>query len=217
MATISHPAIPVDRDPWHTRLAPFAVIAVVVLPFIVALGWAMTQPRADARTIERDIRATAVDVDAHARSMVRIGERITTAAQVSAAADRDEWIAYGAHMVTDGRSLEELAARLRAVAPVAAHDQLPAGSTTVAMSVLEGRWEHLEADGRATAEHGRVMVQMAADLAAGVRSGILSEDDAREIRSAAAGMVAAGERVIRSADLLRANADRLGRWLGLGR
>lgn len=216
-ATISRPAIPVDRDPWHTRFAPFAVIALVLLPFIAAFAWAIAQPRADARTIERDIRATAVDVEAHARSMIRIGERIASAAQASTAADREAWIGYGTHMVSDGRSLEELAARLRAIAPMVASDQLPAGSTTVAMSVLKARWEHLDADGRATAAHGRVMVEMATDLAAGVQAGILSEDDVREIRSAAAGMTAAGERLMRYADQLRASADRFGRWMGLGR
>lgn len=217
MATISHREVLAPTDVWHRRYSSPLVLALLVLPFAVAIAWALAQPRPDERAVAAHLRATATVVDEHARSMTRLGERMAEAAGRSTATDRDTWIAYGRHMSSDGRALEELAARLRAVAPLTSTDQLPGGTAAIAAPVLEARWDHLRADGLATAEHGRVMVQMAADLAAGVRAGILTERDVDEIRSAAAGMVVAGQQIARNADLLHAASDQMGRWMGVGR
>src|SRR5574341_1244098 len=89
----------------------------------------------------------------------------------------------------------------------------PNRSRSVAVAVLEARWERLRADGRATAEHGRVMVRMASDLGAGVRSGIVSEADVAEITATAERMVEAGDRVVRTAEVLLAETSLVQRWM----
>ena len=148
--------------------------------------------------------------------MVRIGERLATAAATSNAPERAAWVAYGQHMVSDGSSLRTLGERLRQTATVAEADQLHS-SSSVAVAVLQARWEQLRADGWAMAEHGRVMVQMARDMAAGARSGILGETDVQEIARASAGMAEAGDRVVRSAELLLASVGQAQRWMGTSR
>lgn len=210
------PALP-RPDVWHGRFGPTLALVLVVLPFAATLVWAATRPRLDDAAVAADIRSTAALVGDHSAAMVRVGERIAAAAAASTVPDRAAWLAYAQHMVSDGRNLEALGERLRRTATVAEADPMHGGSAGVAAAVLQARWEQLRADGRATAEHGRVMVQMAADLGAGVREGILSEADVAEVRQASAGMAEAGDRIARSAGLLLASVDQMQRWMGFSR
>ncbi len=213
MAVTAHAPTLRARDVWHGRFGAPLALALVVLPFAAALLWVVTHPAPDAAVMSESIRETAAIVEGTAASMVRIGERMVA---VSAAPDRAGWTAYGQHMIEDGRGLQQLGDRLRSTAAVADADPLHTDSH-VAVAVLEARWEQLRADGRATAEHGRVMVRMAADLSAGVRAGILSEADVLEIKSASAGMADAGERIMRTAEMLLASTSQVQRWMGVGR
>lgn len=209
------PTLPA-QDLWHGRFAAPLALLLVALPFAAALAWAATHPAPDAATSAQRIRETADVVEGTAASMVAVGGRVVRSAEASTATDRAGWIAYGQHMIEDGRALEELGQRLRGTAVVAGAD--PMHSTTdVAAAVLEARWERLRADGRATAEHGRVMVQMASDLGAGVRSGIINDADVAEIRATAQRMVDAGDRVVRTAEMLLAETSLVQRWMGVGR
>lgn len=217
MTVTAHASALAGRDIWHGRLRPALVLALVVTPFAAALVWAAMLPRVDRATIADSVRETAALVDDHAAVMIRIGERISATATASNAADRATWIAYGQHMAADGRGLDALGARLRQTAIVAQADQMHRGTPDVAVAALQARWEELRSDGRATAEHGRVMVRMAGDLGVGVREGTLGDADVQEIRRASAGMVEAGDRVARSAELLLASVDQMRRWMGIGR
>ena len=216
MAVIAHAPTSSARDVWHGRFGAPLALLLVTLPFAAALAWAVTHPPPDAAASSESIRETADVVEGTAASMIGVGERLVRSAEASAAADRAGWIAYGQHMIEDGRGLEELGQRLRGTAVVAGND--PMHSTNdVAAAVLEAGWERLRADGRATAEHGRVMVQMASDLGAGVRSGIISDADVGEIRATAQRMVEAGDRVVRTAEVLLAETSLVRRWMGVGR
>ena len=221
MTVIAHaPALP-RPDVWHRRFGPALALGLVVLPFAAALAWAATRPQLDQATIAAEIRTTAALVDDHAAGMIRIGEKVSTAAATSSAADRAAWVAYGQHMVSDGQSLKILGERLRETATVAEADPLHAnvgaGSVAVRETYFQARWEQLRADGRAMAEHGRLMIQMARDMTAGASSGIISEADAQEIALASAGMAEAGDRTVRSAELLLASMSQTQRGMGLGR
>ncbi|MBI2325498.1 MAG: hypothetical protein HYU87_11145 [Chloroflexi bacterium] len=217
MAVTAHaPPVSPARDVWHGRFGAPLALALVVLPFAVALMWAVTHPPPDAAALSERIRETAAVVEGTAASMIRIGERMAGSAEASTVADRAGWIAYGQHMIEDGRGLEALGERLRGTAAVAGAD--PMHSTNdVAVAVLQARWERLRADGRATAEHGRVMVRMASDVSAGIRSGIVTDADVAEIRATAERMVEAGARVERTAEVLLAETSLVQRWMGVGR
>lgn len=216
MTVTAHAPVSAAGDVWHGRFGAPLALALVVLPFAAALAWAVTHPPPDAAALSERIRETATVVDGTAASMIRIGERVAGSAETSTAADRAGWIAYGQHMIEDGRGLAELGERLRGTAAVAGAD--PMHSTTdVAAAVLQARWERLRADGRATAEHGRVMVRMASDLSAGVRSGIITDADVQEIRATAQRMVEAGDRVVRTAEVLLAETSLVQRWMGVSR
>ena len=200
-------------DVWHGRFGPYVVLAIIAAPVLAALLWAATLPRVNEAAVADEIRATAVVVDDHAAAMIRIGERITAAATASTAASRATWIAYGQHMVSDGRLLQDLGDRLRSTATVAEADPIHGGNAGLAAAVLQARWEQLRVDGHATAAHGHVMYQLASELGGGVRAGILTDADLQEIRAASAGMADAGDRVARSADVLLASVDQMQRWM----
>lgn len=203
----------VHPDVWHGPLGPAVALGLVVLPFAAALVWAVTLGIPDERTAAVAIRETAAIVDDHAAAMVRIGERIAAAGRASSAADREVWIAYGEHMASDGRGLQTLGERLRATATIAQADPIHRGTVQVAMAT-RARWELLRADGRATAAHGQVMVEQARNVAATRPSGIVTDADVRELERASAGMVEAGERAVRAADMLLASVSQMQRWLG---
>lgn len=203
------------RDLWHSRIGAPLVLLLLALPLAVAILWSGTTAL-DPAAASASIAETAAVVEATAASTTRMGERMLKAAEASTAADRDAWIAYGRHMIEDGRGLADLAARLRGTATVAAADPVHR-STDVAVAVLQARWESLRADGRATTEHGRVMVRMAGDLGPGVAAGILSQEDVAEVRSTAARMVESGERVVRTAELLLTDTSLAQRWMGVSR
>ena len=200
-------------DVWHGRFGPYLVLAIIAIPVLAALIWAATLPRMDEAAVAEQIRETAAVVDDHAAAMIRIGDRITAAATASSAASRATWIAYGQHMVSDGRALHELGDRLRSTATVAEADPIHGGNAGLATAVLQARWEQLRVDGQATAAHGRVMYQLASELGGGVKAGILTDADLQEIRAASAGMADAGDRVARSAAALVASADQMQRWM----
>lgn len=210
------PALP-RPDVWHGRFGPGLALSLVLIPFAAALAWAaLAAPPADETTVAATIRDTAVLVDDHAAAMIRIGERISAAAAASSAADKATWAAYGQHMISDGKGLQALSARLRQTATVADGDPLHSGHN-VAIAALQARWEQLRSDGRATAEHGRVMVGMGHEMSAGVATGFITADDARAIDAASTGMVDAGERIMRAANLLLASIDQMQRWMGNSR
>lgn len=211
----AHAASAPTRDLWHSRAGAPLILVLLALPFAIAILWSGTTAL-DPAAASASIVETATVVDGTATSMMRMGERMVKAAEASTATDRDAWIAYGRHMVDDGHALADLAARLRGTATVAAADPVHR-STDVAVAVLQARWESLRADGRATVEHGRVMVRMAEDLDPGVAAGILSQDDVREVRSTAARMVESGERVVRTSELLLADTSMAQRWMGVSR
>lgn len=210
--------IPAARtDVWHGRFGAPLALGLVVLPFAAILLWYALSGTTDQATLAAEIRTTATVVDEHAAAMIRIGDRISQSAATSSAPDRATWAAYGVHMISDGRGLQDLAARLRTTATVAQADQLHRGSIQLGEAALKARWEQLRADGEATAAHGRVMVDMARDLNGGIASGIITASDAREIQQASQGMVDAGDRVVRAADRLLALVDQMQRWMGFPR
>lgn len=200
-------------DVWHGRFGPSLALAIVIVPFAAVLTWAALASPGPQATIADTIRDTSVVVDDHSAAMVRIGERIAAASATSTAPDRATWTAYGQHMISDGRGLRALSERLRQTATVAEADPLHGGHN-VAVAALQARWEQLRSDGRATAEHGRVMVTMAHQLGGGVAGGIITAADAREIEVASVGMVDAGERIVQAANVLLASIDQMQRWMG---
>lgn len=151
--------VPALRGPdvWHGRFGPALALVLVVVPLAAAVAWATMLPRFDEAAVD-GIRETAGLISDHAAAMVRVGNNIAVAAKTSSVPDRAAWLAYGEHMVTDGRILEALGERLRKTATVAEADPMHGGSAGLAVAVLHARWAQLRADGRATAEHGRVMV-----------------------------------------------------------
>ena len=201
-------------DVWHGRFGPTLALLLVTIPFAVALVWIGTLPRGDPATIARDIQATATMIDDHGATMVRVGERMAAAAAVSTASDRAAWAAYAQHVISDGRSMTALAERLRSAAAFAAATDPSRASTSVAVAVQSARWRELRADGAATASHGRLMSQMAGDLGPGVAAGILSPGDVSDIMRASSGMVEAGERIVRSADMSLGSLDQVRQWMG---
>lgn len=58
------------------------------------------------------------------------------------------------------------------------------------------------------------MVEQARNVAATRPSGIVTDADVRELERASAGMVEAGERAVRAADMLLASVSQMQRWLG---
>lgn len=207
------PALP-RPDLWHRRFGPTLALVLVLIPFAAVLTVvALTAPRADETDVSGTLTETAAVVDTHANTMITVGQRITTAAEASNVSDRVSWIAYGQHMVSDGQDLQALSARLRDAAAVAAADPLHSGRN-VPVGALQARWEQLKADGRATAEHGRVMQSITQDAAPGISSGIVSAADAKALQDASTGMVDAGERTVSAADLLLASTDQMQRWMG---
>lgn len=217
MAVHTAPLPRLRQDVWHGRFGPVLALALVTLPFAAALVWAVSARPLDEASIAGEIRATATLVDDHAAAMIRVGERVSAAASASTAPDRVAWVAYGAHMVADGRGLEALGDRLRQTAIVAEADPLHRGRVDVAAAVLQARWQQLRADGSATAEHGRVMVQMAREQRAGAASPFITAADLGEIERASVGMEEAGERIVRAADMLLASTGQVQRWMGIGR
>src|SRR3990172_420775 len=145
LATVRLPRV--RPDIWHRKFGPALALGLVFLPFAA--------PPLDSRALAASIRESAVVVDAHAAAMIRVGDRVTAAAQ---AADDKVWAAYGTHLLSDGKSLERLAASLRDTAVVAEADPMHTGRIDVAAAILETRWEQLRVDGRATALHGTVML-----------------------------------------------------------
>ncbi len=206
------PALP-RADVWHGRFGPSLALMLVLVPFAALLAWAALSAPADETDIAVTMSETAALVDRHAEAMIVIGQRITASATASTVADRATWIAYGQHMVSDGQMLQALSARLRQTATVAGTDPLHSGHN-VAVASLQAQWEQVRADGRATAEHGRVMVGMARQMSSGVASGIITAADARAIEDASTGMVDAGERTVRAANVLLASIDQMQRWMG---
>jgi hypothetical protein len=202
---------------WHRRFGPAMALAIIAVPLAVVLLWLAMQPRVDPASMGIEVRQTAALVDEHASAMVRIGERIVASATGSTAPSRLVWIAYGQHMISDGKVLTDLAARISSTATVAETDPLHGSNAGLSAAVLQSRWEQLRADGRATATHGRVMIQMADQLGGAVRDGILTDADVQQIRAASAGMVDAGDRCAGAAGMLLASADQMQRWMGSNR
>ncbi|MBU6422942.1 MAG: hypothetical protein KGQ88_02770, partial [Chloroflexi bacterium] len=150
------PALP-RPNVWHRRFGPPLALLLVVIPFAAILAVVgLSAAPADETDVAGTLTATAPLIDAHANAMTTVGERVTQAAQASTAADRLTWIAYGQHLISDGKTLHDLAAQVRDDAAVAASDPLHSGRN-IPVAALEARWEQLKQDGQATAEHGRVM------------------------------------------------------------
>lgn len=200
-------------DIWHRKYGAALALGLILLPFVAASLWAFSVPAVDSRALAAQIRESAAVVDDHAAAMIRVGERVAAAAQT--ASDRT-WVSYGAHLVSDGKSLERLAASLRDTAVVAESDPMHTGRIEVAAAMLEGRWESLRIDGRATALHGSVMVEQARRMASAPRS-IVTAADIAELESVSRGMVEAGERTVRIAETLLASTSQIQRWLGTSR
>ena len=213
MAIAATPIAGIRPDIWHRKYGPSLAFGLVLLPFAAILLWASSAPPVDSRTLAASIRETAAVVDEHAGAMIRIGERVAAAAQ---AANDKTWTAYGAHVVSDGRSLERLAASLRDTAVVAEADPMHTGRIEVAAAILEGRWERLRLDGRATALHGSAMVEQARTMSSAPRS-IVTAADLAELESVSRGMVEAGERSVRIAETLLSSTSQIQRWLGVSR
>lgn len=211
IATVRLPRV--RPDIWHRRFGPVIALGLIFLPFAALLVWASSAPPLDSRALAAQIRESAAVVDEHAAAMIRIGERVAAAA---GAADDKTWAAYGAHLVSDGRGLERLAASLRETAVVAEADPMHTGRIEVAAAILEGRWERLRVDGHATALHGSVMVEQARTMATAPRS-IVTAADIAELESVSRGMVEAGERAVRIAETLLASTSQIQRWLGVSR
>lgn len=211
IATVHLPRV--GPDIWHRKFGPVLALGLVFLPFAAILAWAFSAPPLDSRALAASIRDSAEVVEAHAASMVRVGERVTAAAQ---AANDKTWTAYGSHLVSDGRTLERLAASLRATAVVAEADPMHTGRIDVAAAILETRWEQLRVDGRATALHGEVMLEQARRMASAPRS-IVTAADVAELESVSQGMVEAGERAVRIAETLLSSTSQIQRWLGVSR
>lgn len=214
MAVSSAPHARTARpDVWHGRYGPALALALVALPLAAALAWALSLTSVDQSRFADTISATAMTVDEHATAMVRVGERVAAASLESTTAERGTWIAYGEHMVADGAALRALAQSLRGAADVIRTD--PTKAWRVDTGILRARWEHLRADGSATAAHGRAMVEQARIMAdAGRRLGLVTADDVREIERASLGMVDAGERTVRIANSLMGSLDQMRRWMG---
>lgn len=200
-------------DIWHRKYGPALALGLVFLPFAAAVLWASSAPAVDSRALAISIHESAAVVDEHAAAMIRVGERVAVAAR---AANDNTWAAYGTHLVSDGRALERLAASLRDTAVVAEADPMHTGRIEVAAAILEGRWERLRIDGRATALHGAVMVEQARTMASAPRS-IVTAADVAELESVSRGMVEAGERTVRIAETLLASTSQIQRWLGVYR
>ncbi|MDE3192315.1 MAG: hypothetical protein KGN00_01385 [Chloroflexota bacterium] len=207
------PALP-RPDVWHRRFGPTLALLLVLVPFAAILTVAaLSAAPADETDVAVTLNDTAALVDSHAEAMLTVGQRITAAAQASSASDRLSWIAYGQHMVSDGKDLQGLASRMRDDAVVAAEDPLHSGRN-VAVSALQARWEQLKADGQTTATHGRVMQSITQDMAPAISSGIVSAADAKKLQDASTGMVDAGERIVSAANVLLASTDQMQRWMG---
>lgn len=205
-------------DVWHGPLGPVLALALVTLPFAAALLWAMSaQPATDPAAVQRTIAATADHVRDHAASMAVIGERIATAARASTAPERDRWISYGEHLMSDAKSLDDLEARLRRSAAYAASDPVHSQNLNVAAAIVESRWEELRADGRATSLHGTLMAEQAVAMAKLPHAGIATDEDLRALEQAAVGMHEAGERTVKIASELLASVSQAQRGLGIWR
>lgn len=211
IATVRLPRV--RPDIWHRKFGPALALGLVFLPFAAILVWAFSAPPVDSRALAASIRESADLVDEHAAAMIRVGERVAVAAQ---AANDKVWTAYGAHLVSDGKSLERLAVSLRDTAVVAEADPMHTGRVDVAAAILETRWEQLRVDGRATALHGSVMVEQARTMASAPRS-IVTAADLAELESVSRGMIEAGERTARIAETLLSSTSRIQRWLGVYR
>lgn len=207
------PALP-RPDLWHRRFGPSLALVLVLIPFAAVLTFAaLSAAPADETDVAQSLRDTASLVDAHASSMLVVGQRITAAATASNVSDRAAWIAYGQHLVSDGQTLQGLSARLRDDAAVAASDPLHSGRN-VPIAALQARWQDLQRDAQATAQHGRVMQSISLELAPAIAEGIVSADDAKTLQGASTGMVDAGEQTVRDANILLASTDQMQRWMG---
>ena len=211
LATVRLPRV--RPDIWHRKFGPALALGLVFLPFAAILAWAFSAPPLDSRALAASIRESAAVVDAHAAAMIRVGDRVAVAAQ---AANDKVWAAYGTHLVSDGKSLERLAASLRDTAVVAEADPMHTGRIDVAAAILETRWEQLRVDGRATALHGTVMLEQARTMTSAPRS-IVTAADLAELESVSQGMVEAGERAVRIAETLLSSTSQIQRWLGVSR
>ena len=202
------------RSPHFLSMPTVPVLFLLVLTLLAGvLVFAVSAPSA-VPSVASDLLQTANVIDQHADTMTADGERLADQARAVTGADRDLWVATAQHMVSDGTSLHAMARRLRANASVLGDE--PTYRSNANPSSLAAQAALLRADGQAAVDHGRLMVDQAAFMAAVARrpgSGI-KEQDASLLLTGATRMVDAGVRTLALASRLDAGADQLRRGLG---
>ena len=198
----------------HLLSMPLAPVLVLLVLTLLAgvLVLAVSAPSA-VPSVASDLLQTANVMDQHADTMTADGQRLADQARAVTGADRDLWVATAQHMVSDGTSLRAMAQRLRASASVLGDE--PTYRANANPTALVAQAALLRADGQAAADHGRLMVDQAAFMAALARrpgSGI-TEQDASLMATDATRLIDAGERTLGLASRLDADADQLRRGL----
>jgi len=190
------------------------VLLLLVLTLLAGvLVFAVSAPSA-VPSVASDLLQTANVIDQHADTMTADGQRLADQARAVTGADRDLWVATAQHMISDGTSLRAMAQRLRASASVLGDE--PTYRANANPPSLAAQAALLRADGQAAVDHGRLMVDQAAFMAALARrpgSGI-TEQDASLMATDATRIIDAGERTLALASRLDAGADQLRRGLG---
>ncbi|HET8569335.1 MAG TPA: hypothetical protein VFM93_10160 [Candidatus Limnocylindria bacterium] len=201
------------------RIRPAAlgwpIAAVLAVAGLTALGWlAIGGGTTDQAEIARTLRESALTVESHAAAMERTGDLILTRARALPRSPAvDEALSYGEHLRSDAGMLRALSRSLSEAAAVTLFDPVHRSRPDVA--AISARWEHLRADGRATAEHGRLMIQYARSVGPALSSlAILSAAELAELERGASTMVDAGDRAIAAAGALSSTVDQMQRWLG---
>lgn len=212
------PAIP-RADVWHGRFGGVIALGLVILPFVALLLWAITLPVPSEASIGEQLASTAGLLDDHAAAMTRAGEALAAAATTSTASDRDRWIGHGQRLAAEGGSIRALAERLRSTAasldPLRQSSSFVGGTSVGALAAYASRWQAVRAEALATADHGRAMASLGADLDVAVGRGLLSAGDAAAVRAAASAMISAGDELVRTADMQLAAIERMQRGMGI--
>ena len=193
--------------------SPPIVVLLVLALFAGVLAFAAGAP-SELLSVTGDLVQTANVIDQHADAMTADGRRLADQARAVTGADHDLWVATAQHMVSDGTSVHGLAQRLRASASVLGDE--PTYRSNADPSSLSAQVALLRADGQAAIDHGRLMVDQAAFMAALAHkpgSGI-NEQDASLMLTDATRMIDAGERTLALATRLIVGADQLRRGLG---
>ncbi|MDP9319615.1 MAG: hypothetical protein M3P16_00800 [Chloroflexota bacterium] len=195
-----------------TPSAPVLILLVLALLAGVFV-FAVSAPSA-VPSVASDLLQTANVMDQHADTMTADGQRLADQARAVTGADRDLWVATAKHMVSDGTSLRAMAQRLRASAGVLGDE--PTYRANANPVSLAAQAALLRADGQAAVDHGRLMVDQAAFMAAlASRPGSgITEQDASLMATDATRIIDAGERTLALASRLDADADQLRRGLG---